>query len=257
MLNCHFHELRDAFLNHRIVYEGDKNNSSAISYLTDGVMDSFASAMCFNMGDGDGLVWMQSILELIVLPYEKCWFEYETRIKATSEVCTIGIVARQYGDGINLQIFLRVDRGHVWAFIARCKIDKDGLIEDRCTVEIMPGAPDRLADICKKTLRVFAAFLSALNCSNVIRVEHKPDEKLQRARLRRGKRPLFRFWTLQLELGPRVESAGSGMGTHASPALHLRRGHARQYSPGLYTWVQPCIVGNKKDGLVHKDYAVH
>jgi len=47
------------------------------------------------------------------------------------------------------------------------------------------------------------------------------------------------------------------MGTHASPALHLRRGHARQYSPGLYTWVQPCIVGNKKDGLVHKDYAVH
>lgn len=43
-------------------------------------------------------------------------------------------------------------------------------------------------------------------------------------------------------------------GTHASPRLHLRRGHARQYAEGKYCWVQPHVVGNKKLGMVHKDY---
>ncbi len=45
-------------------------------------------------------------------------------------------------------------------------------------------------------------------------------------------------------------------GTHASPRLHLRRGHPRQYAPGKYCWVQPCVVGNKAAGMVHKDYAI-
>jgi hypothetical protein len=109
--------------------------------------------------------------------------------------------------------------------------------------------------IIQSVIDVMAAFLSALNCTNIKRVEHRPDAKLQKARAKRGKQPLFSYWTLELDLS-RAESSESLGGTHASPRLHLRRGHPRQYAPGKFTWVQPCAVGNKKAGMVHKDYAV-
>jgi hypothetical protein len=100
-------------------------------------------------------------------------------------------------------------------------------------------------------------FLSALNCININRIEHKPSEKLQKARAKRGKQPLFSYWTLEIDL-PKSRAAGEDYGgTHASPRVHLRRGHPRKYAPGKYCWVQPHVVGNKAAGMVHKDYSVH
>lgn len=96
-------------------------------------------------------------------------------------------------------------------------------------------------------------FLAAISCKNVKKVEHSPDEKLQKARAKRGKKPLFSYWTLELT-DTKTEHGASLGGTHASPRLHLRRGHPRQFKPGEWTWVQPCVVGNKSLGMVHKDY---
>lgn len=103
------------------------------------------------------------------------------------------------------------------------------------------------------SLRLIAQFLSALHCTNVFRQRHPPSEKLQKARTKRGKAPLFSYWTLQL--GQKNERGESLGGTHASPRVHLRRGHPRQYAPGKYTWVQPHAVGHRELGMVHKDYS--
>jgi len=101
------------------------------------------------------------------------------------------------------------------------------------------------------------AFLSALSCNNVKKIENVPPEKLQKKRIKNGKLPLFSYWTLHLELSKEEQrKIGSNGGSHASPRLHLRRGHAREYRPGLFTWVQSCVVGNKENGLIMKDYAV-
>jgi hypothetical protein len=43
-------------------------------------------------------------------------------------------------------------------------------------------------------------------------------------------------------------------GTHASPRLHLRRGHIRHCYTGQYVWVRPTTVGNKRLGIIFKDY---
>lgn len=101
---------------------------------------------------------------------------------------------------------------------------------------------------------ILLRFLTALNCCNVRRTEHKPDTALQKARAKRGKQPLFSYWTLDIDLDHAQTDRESMGGTHASPRLHLRRGHARQYAEGKYCWVQPHVVGNKKLGMVHKDY---
>jgi hypothetical protein len=102
-------------------------------------------------------------------------------------------------------------------------------------------------------VRACQSFLSALHCCNVKQEEHHPDAKLNKARAKRGKAPLFSYWTLQLD--GKTERGNDHGGTHASPRVHLRRGHPRQYTPGKWTWVQPHAVGNKAAGMVHKDYA--
>ena len=99
-------------------------------------------------------------------------------------------------------------------------------------------------------------FLSALNCTNVSRTQHSPSERLQKARARRGKKPLFSFWTLEVAIPRDTTDEGDGSGTHSSPRVHLRRGHIKHRKTG-YFWWQPHAVGNKKHGMVMKDYAAN
>lgn len=104
-------------------------------------------------------------------------------------------------------------------------------------------------------IEAFYAYLIALNCCNIKRTEHKPEPSKQSVRRALGRQPLFSTWTLEIDL-QRTESEMPGQGgTHASPRLHLRRGHARQHKPGLWCWVQPHVVGDKSLGMIHKDYA--
>jgi hypothetical protein len=104
-------------------------------------------------------------------------------------------------------------------------------------------------------VRLIWQYLSALHCVNVTRQEHKPDAALQKARQKHGKQPLFSYWTLNVDLERGPSSSEQRGGTHASPRVHLRRGHARLLSVGRYVWVQPCVVGSKAAGVVHKEYA--
>jgi hypothetical protein len=106
----------------------------------------------------------------------------------------------------------------------------------------------------KLTMSVLAAYfrgLLALECTNVEIVENKPSKT--RAMMNKGKAPLFSTWTLHIKMNREIQKNNLG-GTHASPRVHLRRGHRRQYKPGKWTWINPCMVGDKKLGMVHKDY---
>jgi hypothetical protein len=96
--------------------------------------------------------------------------------------------------------------------------------------------------------------ICALACKNVEMDRHEPDAKLNAARIRRGKRPLSAHYTLVLA-DDRAPLGPSGNGSHASPAMHVRRGHIRRLRSG-FTWVRQCVVGRIKDGNVTKQYAI-
>ena len=186
------------------------------------------------------MVGLKIVPELDRLPYPITWIEF------TAAQCIVGALLIEEDKQLGGHVWIM--HGGTWrfAFPFKCKID--GKIGFQSVTEDMANDASQIV----ANIRVF---LSAMACTNVRRVEHKPDAKLQKARAKRGKRPLFSYWTLELDLS-RAESSESLGGTHASPRLHLRRGHARQYAPGKWTWVQPCVVGNKAAGMVHKDYRV-
>lgn len=203
-----------------------------------------AGAVCFDMGEASALESLGFINELCVLPYRTCWFECFVNDHAPM---LLGILAHQHDSGL-ISMFAWARHGKRWVYLFAA--DMPNLTPDSSTLVVFPHDG---RDSFYYYAKCVAAFLSALHCSNVRRREHAPDAKLQKARAKRGKAPLFSYWTL--ELNGRTERGDNQGGTHASPRVHLRRGHPRQYAPGLWTWVQPCAVGNRAAGMVHKDYS--
>lgn len=205
------------------------------------------NAICFDMGPADFIVTVSVIEELVRLPFEVCWFEgYSPPLSEGGPLTRFGALCVEVDRVVTCACFNKQPGSGDWLFVGVAAID--------------PTRDKRIAGEGDRTFLfavsgVIARFLSAINCSNVCRTENLPDQRLQRRRLRRGKLPLFSYWTLHLG---RSNTDGNGAlgGTHASPRVHLRRGHARQFAPERWTWVQPHAVGNKKLGMIHKDYAV-
>lgn len=108
-------------------------------------------------------------------------------------------------------------------------------------------------------VNVIRRFLLALNCTNVRGVDNSPPAALNRKRQKAGKLPLFTYKTLHVLAGyrsashdPRADDAEA----KRSPRLHFRRGHVRRIGDGRITWVQQCMVGNRRLGVVEKAYAL-
>ena len=109
---------------------------------------------------------------------------------------------------------------------------------------------------------IIRRFLAFLACTNVRTLDGHPDAKLQKARKKRGKLPLVSYKVLQLR--------PAGGGTNDDPKhlwsnrVHLCRGHMAEYGVngkgllfGKYSgsfWIPPHVKGDKKQGLVVKDY---
>lgn len=94
-----------------------------------------------------------------------------------------------------------------------------------------------------------------LGCSNVSTTDNPAPEALNKKRARAGKLPLFEYKTLVIKLEDERHAGHALGGTHASPRVHLRRGHVRHLGDGRRIWVQACIVGSMH-GMIVKDYRI-
>lgn len=101
--------------------------------------------------------------------------------------------------------------------------------------------------------------LMILNTEHVPIETVVPSEKMNKARIRRGKEPLPGYTHVHAEdyitaLTGRIQATpnkvGQG-GTHASPVPHLRRGHRRWLDADhtRSTWVRDCLVNVRKPDL--------
>ena len=94
-----------------------------------------------------------------------------------------------------------------------------------------------------------------LGCSNVETADNPAPAALNKKRTKAGKFPVLEYKTLVLKLNAPSTTRQSGGGTHASPRVHLRRGHIRKIESGRRVWVQACVVGSTH-GMVLKDYRI-
>lgn len=103
-------------------------------------------------------------------------------------------------------------------------------------------------------VRTATAFCQVLNCSNVQIETLAVSESVNRRRVRKGKRPLYEYRVLTIDItttrkvGSSVEESG-----RASPRQHLRRGHIRRMGDKV-VWVNASLVGNH--GRIEKAYRI-
>jgi hypothetical protein len=243
----HLRDLQDT-LNSSSFAAGDGSFFSLdeINKIGDAVEKDAEKAVCFWMGDISSLLPLSIIPDACKLPFPTCWFECEVNAPAAhGKPLIAGLLAQEDGGEFHATVFTKYSGD--WAFVGAIRAPTLG----DTIAQFIPAIKGDFESL-QMTVSALKSFLSALHCSNVRQRENTPDAKLQKARAKRGKKPLFSYWTL--ELTNRQEGTGTVGGTHSSPRVHLRRGHPRQYAPGKWTWVQPCAVGNRANGLVNKDY---
>lgn len=98
------------------------------------------------------------------------------------------------------------------------------------------------------------SLILALQCCNVKTSIIPASVPLNKKRAAKGKLPFVDYKILTID-GAGTTTPTNG-GTHASPRQHLRRGHIRRLSDERRVWVQQCMVGDPRKGLIVKDYRV-
>lgn len=165
-------------------------------------------------------------------------------------------------------LFVEDTQGIAWIADAMWGVTNDGspiMPHDRMTIRVVAGVDGVDRNTAAGFFFVPFLALSFMHCKNVIvqQVEHPP--KLQKARVRRGKRPLITYHVLEVHpIRKILEAEGEAHKTGLKKALHICRGHFKDYmeGPGLFGkihgifWWDAHIRGNKKLGMALKDYQV-
>jgi hypothetical protein len=214
------------------------------------IASTAADAQCFDIGPSGDLPMLKLIPDLFRLPFPVTWLEGKLADG------TLGILMAETGkqEWDIAVINRRLNLAWNMVGVARMRIAEKGLVGEAVVLPESNASEKEQTEYIENAVGLVAArFLMALNCTNTRIVEHAAPKALNRMRERKGRRPLFSYWTLHLPNDS--HQSGDGNGSHASPRLHLRRGHIRQYAPGRYTWVESCLVGSAADGIVSKDYA--
>lgn len=199
-------------------------------------------------------------IPIVKLPYETITLEFKVFPK--QKIPTV-ILCRQLDGFIEFAILMRRFNSKKWNWIGgqfiplNCdwnKIDYLRIphIETMDTEEKV--AVTEL--FFRNSLEVIFQFLAAMNCSNAEIVDDvKPDERLNKSRIRKGKTPMFEYKVLTIKTHRNGLSKLLG-GNHASPRVHLRRGHIRKLKTKT-VWVNACVVGDKSRGIIQKEYLVN
>lgn len=244
------HDLIDSLQQNKVFDPGLKRRIGTIAPEQHAwVLGAAKDATCFHLGAVENTPDLKIIPALFKTPYEVVWFE------ATNKDGLLGLLSSQTDDQeFNVAVFNK-RFGCSWQILNVMEVFLD-------ENNILSARP--IADFCSdksginysaNAINMMARFLMAMNCTNVVTREHKAPTFLNAKRISKGKYPLFSFWTLHLSEQNENRQPALG-GKHSSPRLHLRRGHIRQYAEGKYTWVEPCVVGNKKNGMIAKDYSI-
>jgi hypothetical protein len=101
----------------------------------------------------------------------------------------------------------------------------------------------------------FMRCLALLNTRDIVLEATAFPRAERRRREREGEQALSPYHVVKIPHVFRTHDASSG-GTHASPRLHLRRGHVRTLETGKKIWIKPFMVGDAARGVVDKHYVV-
>jgi hypothetical protein len=105
-------------------------------------------------------------------------------------------------------------------------------------------------------LKFLVASLLLLNSKNRVGKEHICQHEANKSRVRKGKKPLYDYHVLKLNLSKAEKNIACRNSISSGDVrAHLVRGHFKVRSSGVFWW-SPFLRGNLKRGFLAKDYNV-
>lgn len=130
---------------------------------------------------------------------------------------------------------------------------------------IIPTQTETFTEYVSQIALIALFSISLMHCKNVSLETINYSEKLNKSRIRKGKKPLVKYHVLNINSMKRVlDGAGANSPTGLRNALHICRGHFKDFSKGgglfgkyqgLYWW-DPQVRGKIQNGVMLKDYKV-
>ena len=237
---------------HQIIRHDKRASWDVMSKDVDHIINQTKNCIWFYAGEADTFYNMPANNDLCKIPYSEMAVEFKIA-NLEEKFYRFMVFVLSKTDDNSFKVTIIEKQGNGW-----CIYGSYYLILDEHIIRIMKtsymshGNDDESNKFMHMSAKVICSFLSCINCCNVKQVEHFPKRQPGKASTR--SKPLYSFWTLEIDKSKNQTMGIPLGGTHASPRIHLRRGHARQYKPGVYCWVQPCLVGKKEAGVIHKDY---
>lgn len=213
---------------------------------------------------------LKNFVEIANLPYSCICIEmkiFKENFKDEGG-CSAIVIAHEDEDRIHVNLVYKLKKN--WYLINRkktgelitCYIDKktcEAVMEGFEKNQDYADQHEALIEWFHDTsLRAVANLLCTLSCSNtsIEDSSEKPSKVKNDLRIQKKKLPFFEFKILTIDSGKnKNRESGFNGGTHASPRVHLRRGHIRRLST-KNVWVNACVVGDKDKGLIEKEYVV-
>jgi len=95
---------------------------------------------------------------------------------------------------------------------------------------------------------------AVFNCANVELETLEVPERLQKSRIKKGKKPFHEYKILTIGSENYVSKISDGNNEKVVKRMHLRRGHIRRYKNGKTTWVRNTIVNKGNPRTIEKSY---
>jgi len=165
-------------------------------------------------------------------------------------------------------------KGSVRGLRSAC-IPVDGkMVSTRLTICSFPNQPEFLSCLIEKVgfdpimqssitdtwdeMMAAITMITALSCSNVQLEDHPAPARLNKNRLKKGKR-LFHGHKKIIVVNPglhMMHSNGTSAMTGRQLRSHLRRGHVRRLNTGKRIWIECCVV-NAGKALIANTYRIN
>lgn len=217
----------------------------------------------------EGQLAFKEMPEYLRFPYKKCWFDYRVFDESISNSINafrgfLILSDEKNRNTINVLSFLK-DTKSLWGMSDVVQILEIG--EGMASrMLIYPALKSEINEdyYLWSDLSLLERSIRLLNCKNIVTEKIVVPEKLNKKRQRLGKQELFDYHILNVMRPSKVQGYSEKGEPTSHYRLHLCRGHLKTYTlehplfgkfTGQYWW-QAQVRGNKKLGVVAKDYVV-
>jgi len=203
--------------------------------------------------------------ESINLPFENIWLDFQYNDCPKGRASKGGALIVGDTNGGTFTIYHMVYSHLGWGIpltLKSIEVENGEMIPN--AYENFSHAKSLLLPNVYREIAAVNCFLKLINCKNIEADTIEPAPKLNKKRLKKGKKPFLSYKVLTLKLPSKGNMGTSIACTGVKQRMHVCRGHYKTYTEskplmGKITgtfWWQPSIRGSKKSGAITKDYKI-